>query len=90
MQFNLSPLFLDFLAGNQTYSCSPWSIADRQYFGWQRPCYLLGEGFAKSYTELMETTTGTPTAPAITKNAPTAWSIAAMRRGRRRARSAGR
>ena len=25
-------------------------------FGWQRPCYLLGEGYAKTFKELMEDT----------------------------------
>jgi hopanoid biosynthesis associated radical SAM protein HpnH len=54
--FTQSTLFLDFLAGNQTYKCSPWSMPCRSVFGWQRPCYLLGEGYAKSFTELMETT----------------------------------
>jgi MoaA/NifB/PqqE/SkfB family radical SAM enzyme len=43
-----SPLFLDFLAGNQTYNCTPWGNPTRNIFGWQRPCYLLGEGYAKS------------------------------------------
>jgi hopanoid biosynthesis associated radical SAM protein HpnH len=51
-----SPLFMDFLAGNQTYACTPWGNPTRNYFGWQRPCYLLGEGYAKSFKELMETT----------------------------------
>jgi hopanoid biosynthesis associated radical SAM protein HpnH len=54
--FNQSPLFLDFLAGNQTYACTPWGNPTRTVFGWQRPCYLLGEGYAKSFKELMETT----------------------------------
>jgi hopanoid biosynthesis associated radical SAM protein HpnH len=54
--FNQSSLFLDFLAGNQTYHCTPWGNPTRNYFGWQRPCYLLGEGYAKSFKELMETT----------------------------------
>lgn len=54
--FNQSSLFLDFLAGNQTYKCTPWGNPTRNYFGWQRPCYLLGEGYAKSYRELMEET----------------------------------
>jgi hopanoid biosynthesis associated radical SAM protein HpnH len=54
--FNQSPLFLDFLAGNQSYHCTPWGNPTRNYFGWQRPCYLLGEGFTKTYKELMETT----------------------------------
>ena len=54
--FNQSSLFLDFLAGNQTYHCTPWGNPTRTYFGWQRPCYLLGEGYAKSFKELMDTT----------------------------------
>lgn len=51
-----SSLFLDFLAGNQAYACTPWGNPTRTLFGWQRPCYLLGEGYAKTYKELMETT----------------------------------
>jgi hopanoid biosynthesis associated radical SAM protein HpnH len=54
--FGNSPLFLDFLAGNQTYRCTPWGNPTRNYFGWQRPCYLLGEGYARSFKELMEET----------------------------------
>jgi hopanoid biosynthesis associated radical SAM protein HpnH len=55
-QFNQSSLFLDFLAGNQSFHCTPWGNPTRTYFGWQRPCYLLGEGYAKTFKELMETT----------------------------------
>jgi hopanoid biosynthesis associated radical SAM protein HpnH len=51
-----SGLFLDFLAGNQTYRCTPWGNPTRTVFGWQRPCYLLGEGYAKTFKELMEDT----------------------------------
>ncbi|MBV8474904.1 MAG: adenosyl-hopene transferase HpnH [Hyphomicrobiales bacterium] len=51
-----SPLFLDFLAGNQNFRCTPWGMPTRNVFGWQRPCYLLGEGYASSFKELMETT----------------------------------
>ncbi|MGD9741840.1 MAG: adenosyl-hopene transferase HpnH [Dongiaceae bacterium] len=54
--FNQSGLFLDFLAGNQTYHCTPWGNPTRNVFGWQKPCYLLGEGYVKSFKELMETT----------------------------------
>ncbi len=54
--FNQSSMFLDFLAGNQSFHCTPWGNPTRTYFGWQRPCYLLGEGYAKSFRELMETT----------------------------------
>ncbi len=55
-KFTQSPLFMDFLAGNQTYHCTPWGKPTRNVFGWQRPCYLLGEGYAKTFRELMETT----------------------------------
>ena len=51
-----SALFLDFLAGNQEYHCTPWGMPTRNVFGWQKPCYLLGEGYVKTYKELMETT----------------------------------
>jgi len=51
-----SGLFLDFLAGNQTFQCTPWGMPTRNIFGWQRPCYLLGEGYADSFAELMATT----------------------------------
>ena len=51
-----SSLFLDFLAGNREYHCTPWGMPTRNMFGWQKPCYLLGEGYAKTYKELMETT----------------------------------
>jgi len=54
--FSQSSLFLDFLAGNQEYRCTPWGNPTRNVFGWQRPCYLLGEGYAKSFRELMEET----------------------------------
>ncbi|CAM2147123.1 Adenosyl-hopene transferase HpnH [Pararobbsia alpina] len=54
--FSQSGLFLDFLAGNRSYHCTPWGNPTRTVFGWQRPCYLLGEGYAKTYKELMETT----------------------------------
>ena len=54
--FNQSSMFLDFLAGNQQFHCTPWGNPTRTYFGWQRPCYLLGEGYTKTFKELMETT----------------------------------
>jgi hopanoid biosynthesis associated radical SAM protein HpnH len=54
--FNQSSMFLDFLAGNQTFHCTPWGNPTRTYFGWQRPCYLLGEGYAQTFKELMEET----------------------------------
>jgi len=55
--FNHSALFLDFLAGNQRYQCTPWSNPTYNIFGWQRPCYLLSdEGYAPSYQSLLEDT----------------------------------
>jgi len=54
--FSQSSLFLDFLAGNQTYKCTPWGNPARTVFGWQKPCYLVGEGYVQSFKELMEGT----------------------------------
>jgi hopanoid biosynthesis associated radical SAM protein HpnH len=54
--FNQSSLFLDFLAGNQSYHCTPWGNPTRNVLGWQRPCYLLNEGYAPSFKALMEET----------------------------------
>jgi len=54
--FTQSTMFLDFLAGNQAYHCTPWGNPTRNVFGWQRPCYLLGEGYARTFKELMEET----------------------------------
>jgi hopanoid biosynthesis associated radical SAM protein HpnH len=54
--FTQSTMFLDFLAGNQAFHCTPWGNPTRTVFGWQRPCYLLGEGYAKTFKELMEET----------------------------------
>jgi hopanoid biosynthesis associated radical SAM protein HpnH len=56
-KFNHTSLYLDFLAGNQTYQCTPWGNPTRNIFGWQRPCYLLvEEPYASSFEELMEET----------------------------------
>jgi hopanoid biosynthesis associated radical SAM protein HpnH len=54
--FNQSSLYLDFLAGNQKYECTPWGSPARNVFGWQKPCYLVGEGYTSTFKELMETT----------------------------------
>ena len=51
-----SSMYLDFLAGNQDYRCAPWGNPTRTVFGWQKPCYLLGEGYVDSFRELMEET----------------------------------
>lgn len=54
---NHSSLYLDFITGNQTYQCTPWSNPTYNIFGWQKPCYLLvDEGYASSFQELMEET----------------------------------
>ncbi len=54
--FSHSGLYLDFLAGNQSYKCTPWGNPTRNIFGWQKPCYLIGEGYVNTFKELMETT----------------------------------
>jgi hopanoid biosynthesis associated radical SAM protein HpnH len=51
-----SSMYLDFLAGNQDYRCTPWGNPTRTVFGWQKPCYLLGEGYVGSFRELMDDT----------------------------------
>jgi len=55
-RFNQSPLFLEFLAGGRDYDCTPWSMPSYSVFGWQKPCYLLQDGYASSYAELVEET----------------------------------
>ena len=55
-KFNQSPLFLQFLMGKWDFECTPWGMPAYNIFGWQRPCYLLQEGYAPSFKELMETT----------------------------------
>jgi hopanoid biosynthesis associated radical SAM protein HpnH len=56
-KLNHSSLYLDFLAGNQSYNCTPWGNPTRNVFGWQKPCYLLvDEGYAPSFKALMEET----------------------------------
>jgi hopanoid biosynthesis associated radical SAM protein HpnH len=55
-RLNHTPLFLDFLEGKVDYQCTPWGIPSYSIFGWQRPCYLMSDGYAKSYKELIETT----------------------------------
>ncbi len=55
-RLNQSSLYMDFLAGNQQYRCTPWGNPTRSVFGWQRPCYLLNEGYVQSFGELMDGT----------------------------------
>jgi len=54
--FNQSPLFVEYLMGKRHLECTPWGMPAYSIFGWQRPCYLVSEGYAKSYKELVETT----------------------------------
>jgi hopanoid biosynthesis associated radical SAM protein HpnH len=55
-KFNQSPLFLQFLMGKQDFECTPWGNPLYTIFGWQRPCYLLQEGYAETFQELMDET----------------------------------
>jgi hopanoid biosynthesis associated radical SAM protein HpnH len=55
-RLNHTPLFLDFLEGKVDYQCTPWGIPSYSVFGWQRPCYLMADGYTKTYKELLETT----------------------------------
>jgi hopanoid biosynthesis associated radical SAM protein HpnH len=55
-KFNLSPLFLRFLQGKIEYDCTPWGMPTYNIFGWQKPCYLLQDGYAGSFAELLEMT----------------------------------
>ena len=55
-RFNLSPLFLEFLQGKIDFDCSPWGNPTYNIFGWQKPCYLINDGYVKTYRELMEQT----------------------------------
>jgi hopanoid biosynthesis associated radical SAM protein HpnH len=55
-RLNHTPLFLDFLEGKVDFQCTPWGIPSYSIFGWQRPCYLMSDGYARTYKELIETT----------------------------------
>jgi hopanoid biosynthesis associated radical SAM protein HpnH len=55
-RFNQSPLFLDFLMGLRQYACTPWGMPAYNLFGWQKPCYLLQDGYCSSFSELLEQT----------------------------------
>jgi hopanoid biosynthesis associated radical SAM protein HpnH len=55
-KFNLSTLFLRFLQGKIEYDCTPWGMPTYNIFGWQKPCYLLQDGYAETFVELMEAT----------------------------------
>ena len=55
-RLNHSPLFLDFLEGKRDFECTPWGIPSYSLLGWQRPCYLLADGYASSWQDLLEST----------------------------------
>ena len=55
-QFNMSPLFLEYLMGKREYKCTPWGMPTYNIFGWQKPCYLLQDGYADTFDELMKET----------------------------------
>ena len=55
-RFNQSPLFLEFLQGKYDLECTPWGNPTYNLFGWQKPCYLVDEGYAATFAELLETT----------------------------------
>jgi hopanoid biosynthesis associated radical SAM protein HpnH len=55
-RFNMSPLFLEFLMGKRDYQCTPWGMPTYNIFGWQKPCYLLQDGYADTFDELLEET----------------------------------
>jgi hopanoid biosynthesis associated radical SAM protein HpnH len=55
-QFNQSKLFLEFLMGKRTYACTPWGMPTYNVFGWQKPCYLLQDGYVDTFKELLDTT----------------------------------
>jgi hopanoid biosynthesis associated radical SAM protein HpnH len=55
-RFNLSPLFMEFLMGKRHYACTPWGMPTYNIFGWQKPCYLLQDGYADTFEELIRET----------------------------------
>jgi len=55
-KFNQSPLFLEFLMGGRNYACTPWGMPTFNVFGWQKPCYLLQDGYADTFQELIDST----------------------------------
>ncbi|MDG3010550.1 adenosyl-hopene transferase HpnH [Rhodococcus sp. D2-41] len=55
-RLNHSPLFLDFLEGKVDFDCTAWGVPSYSLLGWQKPCYLMADGYVKTYKELIETT----------------------------------
>jgi hopanoid biosynthesis associated radical SAM protein HpnH len=55
-RFNMSPLFLEYLMGRREYECTPWGMPSYSIFGWQKPCYLMSDGYADTFEELLRET----------------------------------
>ncbi|MFE0514871.1 adenosyl-hopene transferase HpnH [Streptomyces sp. NPDC058964] len=55
-RLNQSPLFLDFLEGKVDFPCTAWAIPSYSLFGWQKPCYLMSDGYVATYRQLLEET----------------------------------
>ena len=81
-RLNHTPLFLDFLEGKVDFQCTAWGIPSYSVFGWQRPCYLMADGYVATYRELVETTDWERYGRGRTRAAPTAWPTAATSRRR--------
>ena len=81
-RLNHSPLFLDFLEGKAEFDCTAWGIPSYSLFGWQRPCYLMSDGYTETYKELIETTDWSKYGRGRIRAARTAWPTAAMSRPR--------
>ena len=81
-KFNQSPLFLEFLKGRWELECTPWGNPTYNLFGWQRPCYLLQEGYCETFQELLDTTDWSSYGRQSGNDATarTAWSTAATNR----------
>ena len=55
-EFNTHPLFAEYLMGKRNFECTPWGMPTYNIFGWQKPCYLLQDGYADTFNEMMEST----------------------------------
>ena len=88
-EFNQSPLFLEFLMGKRDYPCTPWGMPTFNLFGWQKPCYLLQDGYADTFEELMrdDRVGQVRHRVAAIRSAPTAWCTADTKRRRCTTRS---
>jgi len=79
-QFNLSPLFLEFLMGKRTYPCTPWGMPTYNIFGWQKPCYLLQDGYAETLRSCWPPPSGASTGRSrAIRRARIAWCTVDMR-----------